>query len=553
MTKRVDVDFNGKVVKVNPGTTILKLQELFPELKRSNALGAIVNNRLMGLERPLRSSSIVETVDYSSKEGADIYRRTLALIFCEAFAELYPEVRLEIGQALGRGYFYRIHSGENCAGKRMLRAVEQRMRELIAADRPIHSVPVAAEEAEEYFLEKGYTSKARLLRQRLSAEVDWVVMGEFRDVVYGPIAPRTGLCADFGLFPKSTGCILVFPTQSGKIFSRLPEQRKLFAAYRETRAWNEMIGIWNVSQLNQACISGSISENIRISEGLQEKKIARLADRISHAATETRLVLIAGPSSSGKTTFTKRLDVQLRVNGIRPLLISLDNYYVNRLDTPKNADGTYDFECLEALDVAMFNDHMQRLLNGESVETPIYDFVQGIRRRDKTIPLKLETDQVLVVEGIHGLNPKLSASVPARNKFKIYVSALTQLCIDDHNRIFTSDIRLMRRTVRDRLYRGYSAAQTIAQWPHVRQGENKYIFPFQEEADTMFDTSLVYEPAILRPYLQRFLMEVNQNDPAYVDVYRLFKFLLLFIPILPNEIPPTSILREFIGGSSFEY
>jgi uridine kinase len=314
-----------------------------------------------------------------------------------------------------------------------------------------------------------------------------------------------------------------------------------------------MLKISSISQLNDACIDNSVTEIIKVAEALQEKKIANVADMIQNGRDRIRLVLIAGPSSSGKTTFTKRLAVQLRVTGIRPVMLSMDNYYVDRVDTPKNPDGSYNFECIEALDVPLFNEHMKRLLAGERVDTPIFDFVSGMRRTDKFISLKLESDQVMLIEGIHGLNPRLTASISNDSKFRIYVSALTQLMIDEHNRIFTSDLRLMRRIVRDRLYRGYLAGDTIRQWPSVRAGENEYIFPFQNEADVMFDTSLVYEPAVLKPYLRRFLMEVKPEDPSYVEAFRLFNFLALFIPIFPHEVPNNSLLREFIGGSAFDY
>ncbi len=553
MGRKITVLINGIEIITRRDTSISRVIAENEVPGVDGALGAIVNNRLHGLYQLLRSDCVVETVNYSSKEGANIYRRTLSLILCEAFAELYPQMRLEIGQALGGGYYYRVRTKNGELTEEILQTVEERMQEIVASDRPLRPTLVTAEEAKEYFIGSGYPEKSVLINQRNVAEVPWNVMGSFRDISYGPVAPRTGSCTKFKLLPKIPGFVLSFPNRKGILHKKLPAQEKLFNTYLETRRWNEMMGAWNVGQLNQSCTDGSVSDIIKVSEGLQEKRISRLSDTITADSDRLRLILIAGPSSSGKTTFTKRLAVQLRVNGIRPRMISLDNYYVNRVNTPKNPDGTYNYECLEALDVALFNEHLGALLKGEEVQSPIYNFHSGEREATKHIPLRLHRNEILIVEGIHGLNPKMSRAVPLENKYRIYVSALTQLAIDEQNRIFTSDIRLMRRIVRDRLFRGYSAAQTITQWPHVRNGENEYIFPFQEEADTMVDTALIYEPAVLKPYLSRFLREVSFNDRAYVDAYRLFQFLNLFIPIFPHEVPPTSILREFIGGSTFDY
>ncbi|RJO64859.1 MAG: nucleoside kinase [Myxococcales bacterium] len=549
---KIAIQFNGQTVEARPGTTILKLLETYPHPGKSAPLGAIVNNRLMGLYRVLRSDCTVQTIDYRSKEGANIYRRSLTMILCAAFSDLFPEVRLEIGQSLANGYYYHVTHGPALT-ETMLAAVEARMREIIAANRPLRPVLVTTEEAEEYFAKIGSEAKAMLLHQRRQPEVPWVVIGEFRDLVHGPLAPSTGVCQTFAILPKLPGFVLTFPDRIGRVLVALPSQPKLYAAYRDTRMWNEQLGIWSVGHLNRACIDGTISEIVKVSEGLQEKKIVAIADRIKAAGGEIRVVLVAGPSSSGKTTTTKRLAVQLMVNGIRPVALSMDNYYIDRADTPRNPDGSYNFESLEALDLDLFNSHLHDILEGKLVQMPMYDFVSGARRKDKTIPIQLQRDQVLIVEGIHGINPRLTEAAPAKAKFKLYVSALTQLCLDEHNRIFTSDARLLRRIVRDRLYRGYSAAQTIHQWPHVRAGENKHIFPYQEEADVLFDTSLVYEQAVLKPYLQRFLLEVDQRDPAYIEAYRLFNFLSWFIPIFSHEVPHTSILREFIGGSTFNY
>jgi uridine kinase len=328
----------------------------------------------------------------------------------------------------------------------------------------------------------------------------------------------------------------------------------LDATYAETRRWQELLEIQNVGQLNELCLNGGIGPLIRVAEGLHEKKISQIADEISSRWPEVRLITIAGPSSSGKTTFAKRLGVQLRVNGLDPVSLSLDNYYVNREDTPLDEDGKPDFEALEAIELDLFLSQLAELMAGREVRTPKFDFVTGSRRpeRDWT-PMRLGDNQLLVIEGIHGLNDKLTASVPRDAKYRIYVSALSQLAIDDHNRIFTSDARLIRRLVRDRLYRGFNAERTLELWGRVRRGEARWIFPFQEGADVIFNSALVYEPAVLKVYAKRFLLQVPRSSRSYPEAFRLLKFLSLFVPIFPDEVPQTSLLREFIGGSSFSH
>jgi uridine kinase len=329
-------------------------------------------------------------------------------------------------------------------------------------------------------------------------------------------------------------------------------QPKLFAIYRETRRWNEVLGVANVGALNRMCLSGEISEVIRIAEGFQEKRVAQIADAIAAERQRVRLVLVAGPSASGKTTFIKRLGIQLRVNGIQPVGLSLDNYFVNREKTPLDSDGKPDYEAIEALDLELLNVQLDAVLRGEDVAVPRYNFLTGMRDGPyRSTTLRLEPNQVLLVEGIHALNPQLTAAIPEATKFRLFISALTQLTLDDHNRIFTSDSRLLRRLVRDRLYRGHPATRTLEMWNSVRRGEARGIFPFQEQADLMFNSALVYEPAVLRVYAERFLLEVPREHPAYTEAYRLLKFLSWFVPIFQDDVPQTSLLREFIGGSAF--
>ena len=384
-------------------------------------------------------------------------------------------------------------------------------------------------------------------------EVHLVECGDFLDIWYGPVVPHTGYLNRFALVSMPPGFILQFPEiQKTNETANKPPIQSLFQIHLETKAWNSILGVTNVGALNEACLSGEIADVIKIAEGFQEKKIAGFADEVASRRGRVRLVLIAGPSSSGKTTFSKRLMVQLRVNGLRPVTLGTDNYFIDRDKTPLDEDGKPDLESLRAIDIDLFNEHLDALLAGKSVHVPVYDFISGARS-SRTVPMQIGKDDVLIVEGIHGLNPDLTSSVSSDMKLKIYISALTQLSLDDHNRIMTTDIRLIRRIVRDRAYRGYNASKTISMWPSVLKGERKNIFPYQGESDLVFNSSLVYEPAVLRPYAERYLLEVAMDDDSFGEACRLLQFVRMFAPIFPDEIPYTSILREFIGGSSFEY
>ncbi len=555
MTKRtVNVAFNGKMLEVVPGTSVETLLGRHPVQNGQTPLGAVVNKRLMGLYYRINGDCAIDLVYYNSKEGANIYRRTCQLLLLEAVKSLYPDSRLVIGQSLANGYYFAYYGKEgDSLTDEMLEAIEKEMQSLVAADIPLEPELISTEDARAYYEEQNAKATVDLLGNLLRIDVPMVTIRNTRHMLFGPVAASTRVCKQFSLERYNSGLVLRFPNRKFGKPAPMPKQDKLFSTYLESRRWNEEMGVWNVAQLNRACVDGSISEVIKIAEGFQERKIVSIADKIQQEHERIRLILISGPSSSGKTTFTKRLAIQLRVSGLQPVSISLDNYYVDRVKTPKNPDGTYDFECLEALDVELFNQHLLDLLDGKEIQSPIYDFQRGERLKDKFIPISLGPDQVLLTEGIHCLNEKLSHVIAPENKFKIYISALTQLAIDDHNRIFTSDTRLVRRIVRDRHYRGYSATQTITQWPHVRAGEAKYIFPYQESADVMFNSALIYEPAIMKLYAKRYLMEVDRDNDAYTEAYRLFLFLDHFLPVFPEEVPPTSLLREFIGGSSFRY
>jgi uridine kinase len=429
------------------------------------------------------------------------------------------------------------------------------MRELVAERRPFVRNTSTIEEVENFFRERGRDDKLALLKTRRSSTVHTLSCGSFVDIAHGPCAPHTGCLPTFGLLAFEDGLLLRFPRRGDRgHLPKLTPRPLLFATYTETRLWQELLEVRNVGQLNALSLDGGIRSIVRVAEGLHEKKISQIADEILGRWPVTRLVTIAGPSSSGKTTFAKRLGIQLRFNGLDPVSLSLDNYYVDRDATPVDEEGHPDFESLDAIDLALFHQQLAELMDGRRIVAPQFDFVRGMRRpREDWLPLELGDNQVLCIEGIHGLNSRLTESVPRHRKYRVYVSALSQLAIDDHNRIFTSDARLIRRIVRDRMFRGFTAERTLELWERVRRGEGRWIFPFQEDADVMFNSALVYEPAVLKNYAERFLLQVPRSSRAYPEAFRLLKFLSLFVPVFPDEVPHTSLLREFIGGSGFHY
>jgi len=552
--RSVLVQVEGQPVEVPYGAPVsaaFRHRQDNPELP---VLAAMVHHRCVDLTHPICAPTTITPITYANREGVLVYRRSVSLLLLEATRLEFPGARVSIGQALGNGYFYRIHVGQPFTQGHVER-IEARMRALVDQDIALVTETVSIEEARAEFEALGLYDKVRLLKTHFEPFVTLVRCGQFCDIHRYPVAPSTRHLRHFRMEHYPPGLVLRFAPRA-RVASIEPFQDtpKLFQVYQETRDWNRIVGVEDVGHLNDLVIRGEASEVIRVSEGLHEKKIAEIADRITHAKQPIRLVLIAGPSASGKTTFAKRLSLQLRVNGVRPIALSMDNFYVNRVDTPRDEDGAYDFERIDAIDLALFNEVLAKLLAGERVFTPKFDFPTGKRvPRDKWSPMQLEPGHLLVVEGIHGLNDRLTESISSDCKFKVYVSALTQLCIDDHNRIFTSDTRFLRRIVRDRLFRGYPAADTIDNWPRVRRGEQRNIFPFQEQADVLFNSALVYEQAMLRLYAERFLLEVPQDRPSFSAAYRLLKFVQNFAPIIEASVPQISLLREFIGGSGFKY
>ncbi len=548
---KIEVMMEGQRLPVKTGEKIVDLLKRYPSVA-GKPLAVKINQHLVSLDTSIRYACKLTPVTYAQREGTAVYRRSACLILFEAAKELYPEAEVIVGQSLAGGYYFDLRAPVPLPSDHLAQ-IEARMRQIVAEDRVFQRQTITSEEAVQHFRDEGYEDKIKLLTTTRWIEVRLVGCGVFQDIQHGPVVPSTGYIDQFEVVPYEPGFVLRFPEPySSELRPTMAPEPGLFQIYKETKAWNRILGVVNVGQLNEACLSDEIREVIKIAEGFHEKKIAEFADVVASRRGKVRLVLIAGPSSSGKTTFSKRLMIQLRVNGLRPVTLSTDNYFLGREQTPLDEQGKPDFECLEAVDVALFNQHLEQLLGGQEAQIPTYDFFTGMRAPQAT-PMRLGPDDILIVEGIHGLNPKLTEAVPADSKLKIYISALTQLGLDDHNRIMTTDVRLIRRIVRDRHYRGHAAARTLGMWPSVLRGERQNIFPFQESADLMFNSTLIYEPAVLRVFAERFLLEVPSDDPSFGEAYRLLHFVRMFVPLFPDEVPPTSILREFIGGSSFSY
>jgi uridine kinase len=546
-----EIRFRGATLEVPRGISVAELLARNPQPDIDDIFAAVINNRVVSLGSPIVRSGTVEPITYRCRHGARIYRRHLITMLYEVFYSNYPGAKIRVGQAISEGYYFEV-DGVKVNGQ-FLETLRSSIKALAQEKRPFVFRRVPVEEARRLFVQEGTEFKRQVLDFWPSAYVGIMSCGMFVDFALGPIAPHTGYFDRFDLLAVGGDFVLQFPDPGHDVVTRNDgAQPKLYATLKESRQWGQSLGVSHVGHLNSRCIDASIREIIQVAEGLHEKKISDIADQV--ARRSRRLVLIAGPSSAGKTTFTKRLSIQLRVVGLRPVSISLDNYYVDRELTPKDEKGEYDFEALEAIDIPLFNEHLRRILEGERLLTPRYDFSTGKRVvEEKWTPAFLEDRDVLIIEGIHGLNDDLTPAVSANSKYKIYINALNPLAIDEHNRVHTSDARLIRRIVRDRHYRGYSAAQTISTWDSVRRGERIHIFPFQESADEIFDSSLIYEFSVLKIFAERYLLEVPRAHPSFAEAYRLRKFLSMFIAILPGDVPQTSLLREFIGGSSFSY
>ncbi len=514
-------------------------------------IAAKVNNCVRGLGYRLYHNSDVEYLDLQCSSGSRTYTRTLFFVLCKAVHDLYPTGSVVIDIPVSNGYYCDLAIGHPVT-KADVDAVRKRMQEIIDADMPIRRHECTTEEAVRIFEERGTSSKVKLLRSTGDIYTVYYDLDGYADYYYGALLQHTGSIHLFGLEPYYEGMLLRIPSLTNPgVLGELVKQDKMFGIFQEHHRWQNILGISTVGDFNEGVAAGHAPLLINISEALQEKKIAKIAENIAERKT-VRVVLIAGPSSSGKTTTCKRLSIQLACNGLRPVMVSLDDYFVDRDKTPRDEKGDFDFEHLHALNIPLLNKQMTALFNGEEVELPRYNFQMG-RSEKSGKRLRCGPNEILVIEGIHALNPELTAQIPEEQKFRVYASALTTILLDQHNYIPTTDNRLLRRIVRDDKYRGVSARETIRRWPSVRAGEQKWIFPFQENADDMFNTAMVYELAVIKQRALRLLERVPQSADEYSEAYRLSKFLRYFADITESNLPFTSLLREFLGGSTFNY
>lgn len=542
---------NKKTQKVEIGSTLFDVFSLFDLKMTHGPVSARVNNKVEGMHYRVYNSKDVEFLDMTTASGSRAYTRTLFFVLCKAVQDIYPATDVVIDIPVSNGFYVDIRLGRPVVDEDV-NIIRRRMQEIIDAQMPIRRFTVPTEDAITLFQEKGDVEKVKLLKTSGSIYTTYYKIGEYVDYYYGTLLTNTSQLYLFGLEKYYDGMLLRIPSlKNPDELGEMTRQDKMFDIFKEHHRWQEILGIRTVGDFNQAIEAGHATDIINISEALQEKKLAKIAEDIAQRKG-VKLVLLAGPSSSGKTTSCKRLSIQLAVNGLKPLQISLDDYFVDRDKTPKDENGEYDFESIYALNLDLLNDQFNALFRGEEVDLPKYDFPSGksIKSGKK---LKLEPNNVLVVEGIHALNPELTAHIPEEQIYRVYASALTTILLDNHNYIPTTDNRLLRRIIRDYKYRGVSAQETIHRWPSVRAGENKWIFPFQENADAMLNTAMLYELSVLKMQAEPLLQQVPENCEEYAEAYRLLKFLKYFKGIPYNNLPPTSLLREFLGGSSFHY
>ncbi len=543
---------NKKTQKVAIGSTLF---DVFSEIGLEMSHGPIsckVNNKVEGMHYRVYNSKDLEFLDMTSSSGSRAYTRTLFFVLCKAVKDIFPaspDVIIDI--PVSNGFYVDVRLGKELTEEEVGK-LRNRMQEIIDARMPIRRYMVPTEDAIALFQEKGDVEKVKLLKTSGSIYTTYYKIGDYVDYYYGTLLTNTSELYLFGLEKYYDGMLLRIPSlKNPDQLGEITRQDKMFDIFKEHHRWQDIIGIRTVGDFNQAVTAGFSTDIINISEALQEKKIAQIAEDIAQRKG-VKLVLLAGPSSSGKTTSCKRLSIQLAVNGLKPLQISLDDYFVDREKTPKDESGEYDYESIYALDLKLINEQFNALFRGEEVELPKYDFQSGKSKRSGK-KLKMNDHNVLVVEGIHALNPELTSQIPDEQIYRVYASALTTILLDNHNYIPTTDNRLLRRIIRDNKYRGVSAQETIHRWPSVRAGENKWIFPFQENADAMLNTAMLYELAVIKMQAEPLLQQVPENCEEYAEAYRLLKFLKYFKGIPYNNLPPTSLLREFLGGSSFHY
>lgn len=546
---------NNSTRKFPEGSSLLDIYNGFNLAMPYGPVSAKVNNKVESLDFRVYYNKDIEFLDITSSSGMRTYVRSLFFILVKAVEELYPQGSISLEHPISKGYFCKLHI-DRTIGLDDVQRIKQKMQEIIAADIPYTRTESHTEEVVRLFEKRGMMDKARLLDTYGQLYSYYYQLGDTVDCYYSSLVPSTGYIRLFDIVKYYDGLLLRIPNRENPTkLEEVVKQEKMLEVFQEYHRWNQILGISTVGDLNVACNHGHATDLINVSEALQEKKIAQIADEITHRNQDgkrVKLVLISGPSSSGKTTFSKRLSIQLMTNGLKPYPISLDDYFVNRNDTPLDKNGKHDFESLYAVDLPFFEEQLTTLLNGGEVELPRYNFTTGKREMSEK-KLRIDEHMILIIEGIHALNPALTPHIPNENKYKVYVSALTTILLDNHNYIPTTDNRLLRRIIRDYKYRNYSAEETIARWPSVRAGEEKWIFPYQENADAMFNSALLFELAVLKDYVEPVLRKVPNRCPEYSEAHRLLRFLNYFVSVQDKELPPTSLLREFLGGSSFQY
>lgn len=546
---------NNSTREFPEGSSLLDIYNGFNLAMPYGPVSAKVNNKVESLDFRVYYNKDIEFLDITSSSGMRTYVRSLFFILVKAVEELYPQGSISLEHPISKGYFCKLHI-DRTIGLDDVQRIKQKMQESIAADIPYTRTESHTEEVVRLFEKRGMMDKARLLDTYGQLYSYYYQLGDTVDCYYSSLVPSTGYIRLFDIVKYYDGLLLRIPSRENPTkLEEVVKQEKMLEVFQEYHRWNQILGISTVGDLNVACNEGHATDLINVSEALQEKKIAQIADEITHRDQDgkrVKLVLISGPSSSGKTTFSKRLSIQLMTNGLKPYPISLDDYFVNRNDTPLDENGKHDFESLYAVDLPFFEEQLSTLLNGGEVELPRYNFTTG-KREMSGKKLRIDEHMILIIEGIHALNPALTPHIPNENKYKVYVSALTTILLDNHNYIPTTDNRLLRRIIRDYKYRNYSAEETIARWPSVREGEEKWIFPYQENADAMFNSALLFELAVLKDYVEPVLRKVPNRCPEYSEAHRLLRFLNYFVSVQDKELPPTSLLREFLGGSSFQY
>jgi uridine kinase len=535
------------------GTSLLEISRDLKIETENTVCGAIVNHQVKELSFGVVKNKQIEFFDVSHPDGIRMYIRSLIFVLYVAVKEVFPHVELRIQKGISNGYYCELNGLERTITEEDIQAIKRQMNWWIEKNIPFVKKGMLTEEVVDLLMQQGLEEKARLFEQQGNLFSSLYFLNGLGNYFYGHLLPSTGYISNYGLVPYFDGLLLQVPQPDDFTqLQKLEKLTKLFGIYQEHKDWAEILNVSTIGHLNGFTLKKRGGDIIKISEALHEKKIAEIANLIHARNGDVRVVLVAGPSASGKTTFSKRLGVQLAVNGLHPYQISIDNYFVDREKTPRDVHGNFDFEALEAIDIEFFNQQLIELLAGKEIQLPKFDFNRGKRYMNGD-RLKLNKDDILIIEGIHGMNPNLLPHVDEKNTFKIFISALTQISFDEHTHISTADNRLIRRIIRDSQYRGYRAADTIRRWPSVRRGEDKNIFPYQENADIMFNSATLYELAVLKKYADPLLKMVLENQMEYVESTRLLKFLSYFKPIDDGEIPPTSLLREFLGGSSFVY